>query len=324
MATFKDIYKYIKKYNNIVIARHLRVDPDAQASSLALKELILNTFNNKNVYAVGISASKFKYMGALNKLPEDLSNTLLIVLDTPDLKRVDIDCEINSFSYTIKIDHHPFVEEFCDLEYIDDDASSTCEIILDMAYETKMKLNEESAKLLFQGIVSDTNRFTTINTTAKTFNLVHKLINDTKINFVSLYNDLYRRPLTEVRIQGYIAQNMTVTENGLGYIKIDDDIIKEFGVDAASPGNMINNFNYIDEIMAWAFVSHDVKNDIYRITIRSRGPIINSVASNYNGGGHQLASGARVKTMEEVDSLLEDLDFECKKFRGEEDENKQC
>ena len=92
MATFKDIYKYIKKYNNIVIARHLRVDPDAQASSLALKELILNTFNNKNVYAVGISASKFKYMGALNKLPEDLSNTLLIVLDTPDLKRVDIDC----------------------------------------------------------------------------------------------------------------------------------------------------------------------------------------------------------------------------------------
>ena len=30
----------------------------------------------------------------------------------------------------IKIDHHPFVEEFCNIEWIDDTASSTAQMIL--------------------------------------------------------------------------------------------------------------------------------------------------------------------------------------------------
>ena len=145
MSIFKEIYKEIKKYDKIVIARHQRVDPDALASELALKQLILNTFPNKKVYAVGVGASKFRYMGQLDKLTDDMyKNSLLIVLDTPDKKRVDID-DLDKFEKTIKIDHHPFVEKFCDIEYIDEDASSTCEIILEFIYNTKFNLDIRSA-----------------------------------------------------------------------------------------------------------------------------------------------------------------------------------
>ena len=45
----KKIYKKIKQYDTIVIARHIGPDPDALASSLALKEIILNTFPKKKV-----------------------------------------------------------------------------------------------------------------------------------------------------------------------------------------------------------------------------------------------------------------------------------
>lgn len=322
MNNFKKIYKIIKKYDSIVIARHQRVDPDAMASELALKEIILNTFPKKKVYAIGVGASRFKYMGNLDKLDHvDITKSLLIVLDTPDKKRVD--CEyIDDFEYKVKIDHHPFVEEFCDFEFYDSAYSSTCEIILELVYKTKLKLNENSSKLLFQGIVSDTNRFTTINTSFKTFDLVHKLIKDTNISFTSLYDNLYTRPLKEIKFQGYIAQNLSLTNNGLAYIKIEDKELKDFDVDSACPGNMINNFNYIDEILVWTFITHDVKNNIYRITIRSRGPKINDIASLFNGGGHDRASGARVKTIEEVDDLLNKLDEACISYRGEKNENK--
>ena len=37
---YKSIYKQIKKYENIVIARHIKVDPDAMASQTALKKTI--------------------------------------------------------------------------------------------------------------------------------------------------------------------------------------------------------------------------------------------------------------------------------------------
>lgn len=321
MKIFKAIYKKIKKFDSIVIARHLRVDPDALASELALKEIILNTFPNKKVYAVGIPASKFKYMGMLDKINEEVArNSLLIVLDTPDKKRVDIDF-IDLFKDSIKIDHHPYTETFCNLEHIDDNASSTCEIILDLTYNTKLKLDKHSSELLFLGIVSDTNRFTTFNTTFKTFDLVHKLIKDTNIDFIKLLEQLYLRPLKEVKLQGYIAQNLTVTDNGLAYIKLNEEILKQFGVDSASPGNMINKFNYIEEILVWVFISEDNKNDIIRITMRSRGPIINEIASMFNGGGHERASGARVKTYEEVDKLLLELDKKCKNYRGENNED---
>ena len=85
---FKKIYKEIKKYDTIVIARHIGVDPDALASQLALKEAIKLSFPKKQVYAVGNGSTKFSYLGRLDKT-EDFSNFLLIVLDTPDKKRID-------------------------------------------------------------------------------------------------------------------------------------------------------------------------------------------------------------------------------------------
>ena len=61
--------------------------------------------------------------------------------------------------------------------------------------------------------------------------------------------------------------------------------------------------------------------DIIRITIRSRGPVINDIAAMFNGGGHERASGARVKTFEEVDELIEKLDNRCKDYRGDNNED---
>ena len=123
----KQIFKQIKKYDNIVIARHIGVDPDAMASQIGLRDAIRLTFPEKNVYAVGTGGGKFSFLGNLDHFDGDYSKTLLIVTDTPDKKRVDC-TNIEDFAYRIKIDHHPYIEEFCDLEYIDDTASSACEL----------------------------------------------------------------------------------------------------------------------------------------------------------------------------------------------------
>ena len=101
---------------------------------------------------------------------------------------------------------------------------------------------------------------------------------------------------------------MNVTENGLGYIKITDEIINQFEVDSAAAGNMVNNFNFINEVLVWATITEDVKNDQIRVSIRSRGPEINQVAEKYNGGGHKFASGAKLKTFDEAMDLMKELD----------------
>lgn len=319
MNAFKQIYKKIKKFDTIVIARHVGADPDALASQLALKDTIKKTFPNKKVYAVGFPASRFKYLGFLDKFIDDLyDNALLIVTDTPDLKRVD-GVDPTRFKYSIKIDHHPFVEKYCDFEYIDDSASSASQLIMELIFNTKLKMTKEIAEKLYIGLVSDTNRFLFSYTTAKTFALISKLINETNLNFAPLYEQLYTRPIREVRFEGYITNNMKITDNGFAYIKLNDEILSEYGVDSATAGNMVNNFNYIDEVLAWVVFSNDKANDTIRGSIRSRGPVINTTAAEFGGGGHMFASGIRLKTDEQVDELINALDLVCKKYK--EDNN---
>lgn len=314
-----DIYKLIEKFEVIVLARHVGPDPDAMASTMALKDSILYTFKDKKVYNVGSGSSRFTYFGKLDRI-ENPKNALLIVLDTPDIRRID-GITLTNYEKIVKIDHHPFVEKFADIEYINDKSSSASELVLDLINETPLKMNEDIASKIYLGIVSDTNRFMFNNSTGDTFKKVAKLIDEYKLEIDKLYIPLYLRPINEVRLEGYIGLNLNITKNGVGYIKLTKDLLEQFAVDAASPGNMVNNFNYINEVLVWVFFTEDVKNENIRVSARSRGPVINSLLSKYNGGGHKYASGARIKTMDDTDPIIDDLDFLCKKYKEEVGEN---
>ena len=321
---FNEIYEKIKKYDTIVIVRHIGADPDALCSQIALRDSIKLTFPKKRVFSWGSTSTRFNYLPKLDRL-EEVSDILLIVVDTPDKKRVDFSFT-TSIDYSIKIIELPrditdifgLLQQMpSDLEYIDDTASSASEIVLELINETPLVNSFDIANTIFTGIASDTNRFM-FNASSKVLGLCSRLLEEYKIDTQLVYSNLYTRPLTEVRLQGYIGLNMKVTENGFGYIKLFDDVLNNLSVDSGSAGNMVNTFNYIEGVYAWAVVTKDSKNDLFKVNIRSRGPVINSVAEKYNGGGHKFASGARIHDEEQVDLLLKDLDLACLKYIEEE------
>jgi len=308
---FKKIYKAIKKYDTIVLARHIGPDPDALGSTLGLKEIILNTFPNKKVYAVGVPASKHRYIGTLDTFSDEMyENSLLIVLDTPDKKRID-GVDPDKFNYVIKIDHHPFVDAFGDIELIDDKASSASQLIMELTIKTKLKFNKSAAEKLYIGLIADTNRFLYHYTTTKTFDLVSEMIKETNIDFTNLYDDMYLKSIKELKLQSYVISNLNITNNGFGYIKIDQDVLDSFDTDVATATNTVNGLNFISEVYVWAVFAYDKANDYVRVSIRSRGPIINEVSSHYNGGGHIYASGARISDFIVADEFIKDLDKVC-------------
>lgn len=311
---YKEIYKAIKKYDEIVIARHTGADIDALGSQFAMQEIIKETFPEKKVYAIGAYSSKFKFVGQLDR-EEDLKleNPLLIVLDTPKTSRIDT-LDLSKYSFKIKIDHHPLEEKFGDIELVNDKSSSACEVVIDLCNNTKLKMNKVAAERLFMGIVSDTNRFMYPSTSYETMNKAAKLIEEFGVNPPELYEKMYLRDLVELRFEGYMLQNLKVTKNKVAYIKITDEIQKEFNVDAATPSNMIGSLSYINDFIVWVTFSEDKKQNLVRVSIRSRGPVINTVAMQYNGGGHKLASGVRLPDFTLSDALIEDLDKLCKEY----------
>jgi len=310
---YKLIYNEIKKYKKIYIARHIGPDPDAFGSNVGLRDSIKLTFPEKEVYAVGATVARFKYFGNLDKVNNyDYENGLLIVTDTPDNRRVDID-NFLSFKHVIKIDHHPEVDKFGSVELIDVNASSASELVTLLIENTKLKMDEKIAGYLFMGIVSDTNRFL-FNTTVDTFSHVTDLIKKYKLNTEKLYRLVYNKPLSELRLQGHIASTLRVDKYGFAYVELDDDIMASFGSDSTAASNMINDFNNINEVLVWVFISKD-KNNMYRVNIRSRGPEINEIAALHGGGGHKFASGVRTESHDEVNALLKDLSEATRKYK---------
>ena len=315
MNIYKQVFEKIKEYDNVVIARHIGADPDALGSQFALKNIILELFPDKKVYAVGNPASRFKFFGSQDKIDNlNTNKSLCIVLDTPDIKRID-GADINNFEFVIKIDHHPIIDKYANIEIIDDNACSSSQLILEFVYENNISLSESCAEKLFLGIVGDTDRFLHDYTSPRTFELVTRLLKDTNIDFTKLYGYLYQRPIAEVRFEGYIYQNLTLTENGVAYVKLTDKLMKEYGVDSAAAGNMINDLKFVNEITVWVFLSEDIKSNLIRANIRSVGPYVNDIATKYCGGGHKYASGVKLKSWEEADKLIKDLDIITKEYK---------
>ena len=315
---YKKIIKIIKKYDKIVLARHISPDPDAIASQIALRDSIKLTFPNKEVYAVGAGVHKFKYLGALDK-PDlsTLNNSLLIVLDVPNFYRVD---GINGLEYDaiLKIDHHPAEDIVGDVDWTDSTKSSTCEMIAELLLYSPLAMDTKIAEDLYVGMVFDSDRFLLPNTSAETLKTAYELVKTSNINFVNLYDNLYERSINEEKFRAYLINNIEITENRFGFIFVPSEDLKKFNVEPTSVSNQVNDFYFIKELMCWMFVVYDERNDIYKANIRSRGPVINEVATKYNGGGHEFASGCRTSDYKVIEALAKDLDATCKKYNDEE------
>lgn len=315
---YKKIIKIIKKYDKIVLARHISPDPDAIASQIALRDSIKLTFPNKEVYAVGAGVHKFKYLGALDK-PDlsTLNNSLLIVLDVPNFYRVD---GINGLEYDaiLKIDHHPAEDIVGDVDWTDPTKSSTCEMIAELLLYSPLAMDTKIAEDLYVGMVFDSDRFLLPNTSAETLKIAYELVKTSNINFVNLYDNLYERSINEEKFRAYLINNIEITENRFGFIFVPSEDLKKFNVEPTSVSNQVNDFYFIKELMCWMFVVYDERNDIYKANIRSRGPVINEVATKYNGGGHKFASGCRTSDYKVIEALAKDLDATCKKYNDEE------
>ena len=189
-----------------------------------------------------------------------------------------------------------------------------------------MKFDRKVAENLYLGVVSDSDRFLISYTSAKTFHLVSKLIDKSQIDFTNLYPYLYERPYEEIKFHGYLSSNLNITENGFASIEITPQILKEYNVDAATPSNMINDFSNIKDVYVWTFVTYDDKNEIYKVNIRSKGPIINDIAAMYGGGGHKFASGVRTRNKDDIDKdvmdMLESISYKKESERSVYDEFK--
>src|SRR5690625_5329257 len=65
------IIQAIKDYDQIIIHRHVRPDPDAYGSQVGLKEMIKASFPQKEVYAVGAEDPSLDFLARMDKVEDE-------------------------------------------------------------------------------------------------------------------------------------------------------------------------------------------------------------------------------------------------------------
>jgi bifunctional oligoribonuclease and PAP phosphatase NrnA len=309
----QQILEAIQQYETIIVHRHVRPDPDAYGSQCGLVEILKSSYPNKKVFAVGMEDPSLYYMKRLDQISDEVfEEALIIVCDTANAERI-CDSRYKLGKKLIKIDHHPNEDPYGDLLWVDTTASSVSEMIYEFYLFGKdkgLKMSDEAARLLFAGIVGDTGRFLFPSTSEKTFLYAGELIHY-QFSRTELFDKMYELDTNVVKLNGYILQNFELRSSGVAKVVLSKEILSKFEVVPSEASLLVGTLGNVKGIKAWVFFIEE--DDQIRVRLRSKGPVINGIAKNYNGGGHPLAAGASIYHWDEAEQVIKELDEVCLK-----------
>ncbi len=304
--------KFIE-FDTITIFRHVNPDPDAFGSQLGLKHWLKLNFPNKNVYAVGTQQPKEAFFDLMDEVSDDtISKSLVVVVDTGTSSRID-DERFKLGKYIVKIDHHIETDPFGDLNIVEVECAATCELLAKMFFEqTSYKMNKFIAETLYRGLLTDTLRFSTNNTTPNTLNIASKL-SEYEIDISNLNRDMFNKELSEFNFITKLRNKLIFSKNNkIGYVIYNIKDIEESGFTPHEIRGNVAQFGSINELEIWCiFTEKLINNEIYYDgSLRSKSVALNEIASKYNGGGHKNACGVKDLDKNNLQNLINDLN-EC-------------
>ena len=304
---FEEIYRLIEKYPRIILHRHKNPDGDALGAQLGLKHILMASYPEKEIFAVGDMTPRYSFMVdiPMDEIADSAyEGALAIVLDT-SAKALVSDDRYTLADATARIDHHIFCENIAKTEITDTSFESCCGMVTAMAMECGWQVPPEAAKALYTGMITDSGRFRYDCTTSKTFRLA-SFLTERPFSISDIYQNLYADELSMMQLRAKYTLKIQTTPEGVAYIYTPADEAQGYGVsDFTLSRGMVNVMSDIRGIHTW--VNFTESENGVLCEIRSNRYNINPIATKYGGGGHKKASGATLKDKDEAMALLEDL-----------------
>ena len=297
------VIDFIEKYDKFIITAHETPDGDALGSEyamlLALRKLgktarILNADPAPQKFAFIDPGDEFEVLVRKEQIPKDIGEYGLFILDVNDINNIGQVATLilpRVKEYFI-VDHHDSETVQLSKNHIEQNASSTCEILYLLFREMNMELDLPIAQALYMGILYDTGSFIYPKTTAITFEIAHDLVSlgvQPNMTYVNVYES---NSISSLVLMSKVLATLELHyDNHVAVQTMTQDLLREAGAIYEESDLLINIPLRSGDVRVSVFFKENLEG-IKRCSLRSKGNIdVATIAQSLGGGGHKTAAG---------------------------------
>ena len=97
-------------------------------------------------------------------------------------------------------------------------------------------------------------------------------------------------------------------------MKLTWEMLQRFEAKPSEASLLVSTLGNIKGILAWVFFIEE--EDQIRVRLRSKGPVINTIARNFKGGGHPLAAGASIYSWDKAEDVVHQVEELCANYQS--------
>ena len=310
----KKAAEVLAESEKIALACHVGPDGDALGSMLGFGVAASNA--GKTV--VASFGTPFMVPDNLSFLPSELlinptefpeKPKTMVVFDAGSAERLgELADNAGAAETLVVLDHHVTNAGFGDIAVVDPSAAATAELVIDLLEILTWPITPSIANCLHTALVTDTGRFLYSNTSPRTLEYAAKLV-----RAGASPEEIGRHVYDEAPF-GYLhaagaALARAELDADLGVVStiLTHQDLVDAGIDWGDVDNLINTIRLAQEadVAVLAKVHPDGR---VKMSLRSRGLTdVGSLAAEFGGGGHRLASGFTFEGAPEkaIESVLE-------------------
>ena len=301
---YENLLRLFQAKNRFVLTTHVNPDGDGigseQALAAALRDAgktvdVINHSPTPAVYDFLDPGRTIRVYDSPRDAPLLASAEVLCVLDTnhPDRLRSMEQACLSSPAFKVVIDHHLDPAPFADMYVIEEEATSTGEILFRIIQELGT-LTPSIAEALYSAILTDTGSFRYPRVNAETHRIVARLI-AAGADPVAIYGKIYERWTGgRIHLLGEVLSHLVLSFSGrLASVAISREMLQRTGTTEEDTDNFTSYLMSLEGVRA-GLLFLELPRGV-KISFRSRGEIpINELAKEFGGNGHRNAAGAKI------------------------------
>lgn len=295
-----ELLELVNKADTVAIAGHLRPDGDCVGACLGLYHYLTKEFGNKkqiDVYLESIPAS----VSFLEHADEAVSGAapekvydLFLTLDCGSSDRLGFaESMFQKAVTTVNIDHHISNTKFAQYNYVEPEASSTCEVLYGLL--DKKRVDKKTAECLYLGIVHDTGVFKHSNTSRKTMEAAGCLL-ETGISPSQIIDDsFYRKTYLQNQILGRcLLESILLLDGKVIFSFVSQKIMQLYGTVPSDLDGIIDQMRVTKGVEV-AILVREEGAQCHKVSMRSNGRVdVSKICCMFGGGGHKMAAGCTI------------------------------